>query len=91
MVSSIIWVDYTYLMSVNFIKTLYKRVMTLLPPDTQGRMEPLSWLAAIIGGHTWQGLSQSMSKDVTNVSTIERMFIQEHKSILKRCQKDLGS
>ena len=59
--------------------------------DILVKTEPLNWLAAIIGGHTWQASSQSMLKVATSVNAIGRMYILQRKSIRRKYWKDLGS
>ena len=69
---------------------LYNLVTILSPPDTLVRTEPSSWLATIIGGHACQVSSQSMSKGVISVSTIEKIYTIKHRFTLKKYQKDDG-
>ena len=77
--------------SQNLEKMLSKRATTLLQLDILVKTEPLNWLAAITGGHTWQASLRSTSKDATSVSAIERISTLQRRSIHKKYRKDLGS
>ena len=52
----------------NFDMILYKNIMTIQQPDTQGNSKHSMQSKNIIGGQVYESLSKTMSKDAEHVN-----------------------